>query len=332
MGKSFRQLKLPVSRFSKSTMRRAQKEISNINRQVKKFTRKRQRVSSSSSSSSKSTAFVAASASGNSFSRFRTRGRNNRVSKKLWKGMAVPSALMVDNNWRLESSNGEQAVTYVPHLDSTNLGTCFTNSGILINNNGKIYLSKYTSEMYVTNQGMGNTRMTLYDIVCRRDTTESNPVSAWNDGLLECTGTSANTRTSSNLNSTPFQSPEFCTKWKVVKRTVVQMALGQSHIHKVDIKFGSLISRDNIEDFVYQKGLSFVTLVVIHGMPCNEQATQTDVAVSSAFVSIVRSQKVHYRAIMDNQNQYAYQKNQAALSDQYMVNSKSGQAEAGEEA
>lgn len=299
-------------------------------------TRTRQRTSYSRSrtmtKTRNKTKFVGASSSGNSHSAFFAKGRTSRVSGKIWKTMTPPSCYMIDNNWRVEANNGEQAAIYVPHLDYVNLGTLMTNAGLIVNENGKIYLDKYQSEMFVTNQDSGNCRMTFYDIVCRRDTTVTDPIAVWDKGLKENIGSTTNTRAVANLNSSPFQSAEFCSQWKVLKKTVVQMSAGQSHIHKVNIKYGTLVPRDLVDNYVYFHGLSFVTIVVVHGMPYNEQLTQTDVATGDCALSIVRTQKLYYRMVINNQSYYGYSKNQAALADEYVMNAKSGTAMVDQEA
>lgn len=275
---------------------------------------------------------VAASASGNSFSSFYSKARTSKVSKKIWKTISAPHCYMWDSSGRLEANHGEQNATYIPHFDYVNGNIMMNNAGITVGEPGKIFLSGYQSDLMITNQDSGNCRVTLYDVVSRRDTQEIDLIDIWDDGLKENTGTSGNTRAVGNLNSTPFQSSEFCSKFKILKTTKIQMAAGQSHVHKVRIKYSTMLSRDVVDDYQYYHGLSYCTIVVVHGMPYNAVTNQAEVATGDCAIDWVRTQKHFYRSVDNNENMYGYTKAQASFSTAENVMNKIGDAIPDEEA
>ena len=110
------------------------------------------------------------------------------------------------------------------------------------------------------------------------------------------------------------------------------MAAGQSHVHRIKIKHGSMISRDMIDDYQYYHGLSFFSVFVVHGMPYNAVTDQTQVATGDCAIDWVRTQKVFYRAVDNNENMFGYTKAQASFSTAENVMNKIGDAIPDEEA
>lgn len=262
---------------------------------------------------------VGASAAGNSHSYFVGKGRCWKAPRKLIKSLTAARSYLIDNSDRIESNNGEQHATYMPYADATILTTLATNAG-MTTESGKFWLGGVSAELMLTNQDSGNSRVTLYDMVCRRDSQETDVMDQWNDGLTNNKGTSGNTRSHRNLNVTPYQSNELCAKWKIMKKTVIQMSAGQSHIHRVKHKINCMINNTNITDFHYHHGISFVTLIVVHGMPYNDETTQTQVAVGDSALDIVCTKKFFYRALENTENYFGYTKNQGAISVEKVMN------------
>lgn len=298
------------SRSSSSTNRRVYSSAASGMKRSRTYTRTKSKTKVQN---------VGASAAGNSFSSFYGKGRVWRAPKKLMKVLTAPRSYLIDNSDRIESNNGEQHATYMPYCDSTILTTLATNAG-MTTESGKFFLTGVQAELMLTNQDSGNSRVTLYDMICRRDTTETDIMDLWNDGLTNNKGTSGNTRSHRNLNASPYQSVDLCSKWKILKKTVVQMSAGQSHIHRVKHKLGTMLSNQNITDYHYIHGVSFVTLIVVHGMPYNDETTQTAVAVGDSALDIVCTKKFFYRAIQDTENYWGYTKNQGAITIEKVMN------------
>jgi len=257
---------------------------------------------------------VGASAAANSVSYFTQKTRTTRVSRAIWKTISTANGYRFDSSGRLEANNGEQAATYVTWLDTTAASTLMNNAGVVSSESGKIYMQGMEGELMFTNQDSGNCKVTLYDVVCRRDTQESDLIDIWDDGLKENQGSTGNTRSVNNLGTTPFESSEFCSKFKVLRTTNVQMCSGQSHTHKVRTKMGFMLSRDVVDDFNYFHGVSFMTIMVVHSMPYNAITTQTQVAVGDAAISWVKTHNFRYRSIVGNDRQYGYSKGQSTFT------------------
>lgn len=293
---------------------------------------KRRRITRTVTKRKSKVKMVGASASGNSYSSFFTRARSTRVSPKIWKTLSAAHSYRWDISGRLESNHGEQNASYMTHFDTVNADLIMDNAGITVGEPGKIFLTGYEADCMFTNQDSGNCRLTLYDVVCRRDTQETDLIDIWDDGMKENTGSTGNTRGVINLGSTPFESSEFCSKFKVIKKTVVQMAAGQSHSHKVKIGYNTMLSRDLVDDYQYFHGLSFMTVFVVHGMPYNAITTQTEVATGDCAIDWVKTQKIRYRSVDNNENMFGYTKAQNSFSTAENVMNKIGDAIADEEA
>jgi len=161
--------------------------------------------------------------------------------------------------------------------------------------------------------------------MCRRDTQETNLIDMWDDGMKDAdSGTSGNTRGVINLNATPFNSSELCSKFKILKKTVIQLAAGQSHIHKVNIRANRLINRDMVDDYNFYRGVSFLTIAVLHGMPYNDSTDKQLVCVGDAHVDWVKSERHMFRFVKDQETTFGYSKGQQAITAEQIMSSKTG--------
>jgi len=263
---------------------------------------------------------VSASSAGSTFSGFRSRTSRSKYLRKLWKAMTPPGMYLLDSSGRIESNNGEQGSKGLSHLDQTDVGFGFTAAGITTGETGKLFLQGYTASLMMTNQDSGNCVVTLYDCISRRDSQESDLSDIYDDGLKENAGATGNTKSIANLNVTPYQSAEFCSKFKILKKTVLSLSTGQSHTHRVTIKSGRTFSRDLLDDYNWFRGVSHHTFMTVHGMPYNDLTTQTNVAVGDTALNYVLSKKIHYRKIDDNHNSYGYSKGQASIATESVMN------------
>ena len=94
-----------------------------------------------------------------------------------------------------------------------------------------------------------NIRVVLYDIIARRSLDSQTaitwgpwaPTQAWGMGEQDA---GVNIGNNAYLGSTPFQSPQFTTYFKVLKATLQLMAPGQTHVHRIN-SFKSIVSFAN---------------------------------------------------------------------------------------
>ena len=170
----------------------------------------------------------------------------------------------------------------------------------------KYLLESVSGEIMLQNQTNMNTRVILYDIIARRtidsqtalNTGPWMPSTAWSVGEYnETVGSAANNTV---IGSTPFQSSQFTTYFKVLKATHQLMAPGQTHVHR--FKFTPnrvLLGEEEQINNGNIKGLTIYTMMVISGVPCDNNAT-TDVSTSDGKIDFVTRKSYRFKTILDD--------------------------------
>lgn len=143
-----------------------------------------------------------------------------------------------------------------------------------------------------TNAANTTCKMTIYDIVARKDNSTSNttppgvgtPFLAWNQGTITDEGGSANS--SLFFGATPFTSKVFTELYKVVKITDVMLDVGRTHQHQVE--WTPLVKLDDayLKYNTVLKDVSYYCLVVAHG--------QADDAVTGGGGPSLGQHKINY--------------------------------------
>lgn len=134
----------------------------------------------------------------------------------------------------LQVTNGAglQAVTDIHSFFTT--ADMLLLAGITGQTNGKALMLKVRAETIITNATLSTGRITIYDIIARRDlnnATLTGPTTAWKQGLAD-QGGGANQQLL--VGSTPFSSKSFTQYFKVKQVTHVLLAQGATHIHRVN--------------------------------------------------------------------------------------------------
>ena len=169
----------------------------------------------------------------------------------------------------------------------------------------KFLLESVSGEVMLQNQTNMNTRVVLYDIIARRsvDSQTSLNVGVWMPSQAWATG-EQNEGVSANNNiligSTPFQSSQFTTYFKVLKATHQLMAPGQTHIHRIKFTPNRVLSgeeQNNNNGNI--KGLTVYTMMVISGVPCDNNST-TDVSTSDGKIDFVTRKSYRFKTILDD--------------------------------
>ena len=168
----------------------------------------------------------------------------------------------------------------------------------------------------MTNQELANINVTLYDVVCRRDT-QSSPDYEWNAGITEeNSGYNAQV-----VGCTPFSSSLFTSHFKVLKTTKLILSPGQTHTHNVFYKLNRLLNQDILYDSsVELRGITVATMVVVHGEPTNSTATNTLVTTAAATLDIVQTKQIRYSWIADEDTNFFYQNTLPTVTDPHIVN------------
>jgi len=160
-------------------------------------------------------------------------------------------------------SPGHWACFTFPHLQKTDyqgICTVLPPAGTRVNAPKRFVSDSYLSDQSFTNTNNVSTEMELYDVVCRKDlpfintftigtqayTVSPDPVAYITEGIAACQGapTLSVGRTALLIGTSPYDSPFFKEYFKVVKRTVVQLAPGASHRHTVSLKPSRLCTEE----------------------------------------------------------------------------------------
>jgi hypothetical protein len=168
---------------------------------------------------------------------------------------------LVNSAAQATSTAGFQQITPVATMfNSTDINT-FSNAGPGQN----VVCFGVRCETIFTNATNATVRITLYDIVARKDINNSSvntPDLAWKQGEADDGGNS----TSYNIvGVTPFSSKSFTEFFKIKKITHVLLGQGATHIHRVNFFPNRQISYGAFNYGAVWKDLTCYTMMVSHG-------------------------------------------------------------------
>ena len=208
----------------------------------------------------------------------------------------APSFVVQNESGRTECTVGKQnfAVvgTYYNDVDVNNAFTLLNSSAA-----AKIMLDAVHGETLITNQENVNARMTIYDIICKKqtDATVTDPLVALTAGYVDNNGGAATDYLIPGVSV--YSNPRFVEYFKVLKQTEVVLHPGSCHSHKVHYKpnryFSHELSSNIVGDGI--AGLTVYTVIQYHGTPINDITTQTQVSLSH--ISLDWVQKEQYRVV-----------------------------------
>jgi len=176
---------------------------------------------------------------------------------------------IMENSWFLNSQPG--AVT-VPNTS--------------INSQKYLMLSNY-ADMMLTNASLAAMELHIYEYTPRNDTSHTfgecatDSLGGERSGVYHLPGNNFNTLTEAAITYTtwgwtPYMSPYVTTNYKIRKPKIVKLAPGETHHHKVFMKYGKMWNnaRSAAEDISggskwNWRGWSCGTLVVFKGTPCS---------------------------------------------------------------
>lgn len=214
---------------------------------------------------------------------------------------ALKNNFFVSNeSGRLNVGVGVQDAFYTSFFRSGDVTSIF--STFTLPNISRVLLRSVSAELMITNQADSVCRVTLYDVIARRDnavsTNVQSPTGAWahsyaDQGTLDADYTV--------VGSTPFSAGLFTQWFKVLKITHVDMPAGHIHCHRVHYEPNKALDGE-VKNYVGQqyKGLTCYTMVVAHGTPANDTTTKTQVSTSTAHLDWVSRRQYKYSFIADN--------------------------------
>lgn len=155
------------------------------------------------------------------------------------------------------------------------------------------------------NQSNRDLRIRLYDITPKRDIQTgvvTDPIKSWISGLSENYHNARPAQYDSHIEIPgvePTQSPEFCQNFTVLKRSEFVLQEGKEHVHQIFLSPRYPMSDQIRKDYIWYKGLSVFTLVVVHGGIVIDKS-DAKVTLSSGDLHIITQGKMKYGAVAKN--------------------------------
>ena len=159
----------------------------------------------------------------------------------------------------------------------------------------KILYDYVTYETGFTNNTPSCIKLTLYD--CLAKTTAENATASadtracWSSGLQDESGF-VGAATPYFPGSVPTNSKYFNMKWKILKKTVIQLGPGMTHYHKKHFAPKRLLDLEYVNKEISIRGLTTELLVVAEGMPTTSVQGLTSGPISLADMKLLVVQKI----------------------------------------
>jgi len=142
----------------------------------------------------------------------------------------------------------------------------------------------------------------IYFLRCREDNTVSTSIDqAWNTqltGQQKPDGTGATNLTIATMGVTPFQAPQFCRYWTILRKRKIIMTQGQVYHYQWRIKKPMRIMTERYSDSYYLRG-TYAVLIVFNGITSTSGAL-TNFPASQLTFSFVRTYNVKHAYAQDD--------------------------------
>jgi len=255
----------------------------------------------------------------------------------------LPSQIqLTDDKFQISTASAVQnsaivGSLYTPYdLYNFNGGQVVNTSKVGTN---KVILVDYSMIVAFTNQTNANVKVTLYDIIQRRDISGYSANNAWIANPNICWQNAATTNPGysyANTAATPFDMAEFCQYYKVISSKDYRLAQGETGEHFVNGKLHKIWDHSNEANnygatidvpanlaryYGGFKGLTYYCLAVVQGFPTdNDNATVT---TSLAEVDFVTTTRFSYKQV-STQNHVATSATNITAAAGHVFNQGSG--------
>jgi len=202
----------------------------------------------------------------------------SRFDLSMLRKIVSPQTVFSNANANVSSAQGKQAALVFSFLTKTELTAMETAAaGAATAVPTKLFLKGGKYVLRLRNQANTNCRLSIYDIVTKRNTVSTaldNPAEVWTKGF-----TDYGTLTKETVGMTPYRSPEFNQYFGVNRVTTVSLEPGQQHDHTVYHKYNRVVDSIQFQNNVGTAiaGLTRYIMIVFHGTLGHESATATSV-------------------------------------------------------
>lgn len=163
----------------------------------------------------------------------------------------------------------------------------------------RMLLESYQRKTMFTNASSAGSILELYDIVTKQDN-DLDARNAWIDGITMETTLPAGTPPYNVLGVKLWHSQRFNEFFKVVKKTIVNLAPGASHQHAISLKPNLIIKEQRIRENVSYRGLTYFTIAVVKGVPvCDDADVPRLVSTAPIKIDWVSEVSTKYRWVND---------------------------------
>ena len=115
------------------------------------------------------------------------------------------------------------------------------------------------------------------------------------------------------IGSTPFQSSQFTTYFKVLKATHQLLAPGQTHVHRIKFTPNRVLNgEEEVNSNGNIKGFTIYTMMVIYSTPCDNNAST--VLTCDSKISWVTRKSYRFKSILASSNKLDVANNLAVLT------------------
>lgn len=165
----------------------------------------------------------------------------------------------------------------------------------------------------------------LYDIVVRRDDEAALvlPTGVWQAGLNSTANPGVGLASSINFpGAEPFESRDFCTRFRVVKKTTFTLGAGSEHVHIISGNPPWLMDRGITNPYtVLGRRTRFLMMIVEGGVTndINANPVLNSVSYSKHAVDVVTEYKAKFYALEKSRTVYTSYSNLAVLADELTV-------------
>lgn len=226
-------------------------------------------------------------------------GSNPGVKGRAYKLSAPQYFVRNEAGVNVQSTAGAQSAYQIPYTHYSVLKAVLNTSPNTPSAAARYLMESVSAEHLLANAASFGASLTIYDVVCRRDTPIAgyDPVNCFINGLSDEGGSGSSYTT---VGATPFQSEQFNQFFKVVQTTKVDVPSGGTHRHIISFKPNKMLHGEVINSLVANSAGSLAdfgifTLFVFHGQPAHDSTTVSSVTLSPASFDIITKLDYRYR-------------------------------------
>lgn len=186
----------------------------------------------------------------------------------------------------------------------------FNISALAHTTENKIILTDFYGEAMITNPLNYPLRVTLYDVIARKDNGASNsgdPTNAMQHGyadLFTAGGAQAATNYK-NVGTTPYSNGLFTEYYRIANTTNLLLEGGQVHTHKVTGGPQKKLDSEYANyDIKLMANFTRFVMIQIHGTPVQDSVTSTTVSLGAARVNVVWRLEYRWKDVESSAKRY----------------------------